>query len=431
MLEKNINTISFLTTGFFLLVLGIMLLIRKTFALTTLIVIVGLLLLIRGIIDIFMNIISKKNKKAINIILALLDIIFGIICINNKNFILISIARIVAVYFLFISITHLINYFLYIKYNIKGRLIVFIKFLVLFFLSLSLLINPNINVKYLSIILGIYLILYGINSITNFLSEVIPPSSKNKFKRSINVQLPIILTAFIPKKLIGLINEMLETDEDLSKFESIKKNKKSDLEVLIHLAPNGSAAMGHVEVSFKGKVYSYGNYDRHSRSLFDAIGDGVILIADKEKYIKYCVEKKNRYIVEFGISLTDKEKKIVEERIETLINNNTIDYYCDMQLAEMGKIKMEEFHDMSSEIYKQASGKFKKITSGKYKKFFVLKNNCVMVAQYILSSVGKEVLAINGLISPGAYYEYLNKRFNMKNTNIISRKIYSKKNIKG
>ena len=57
MLEKNINTISFLTTGIFLVVLGIMLLIRKTFALTTLIVIVGLLLLIRGIIDIFMNII--------------------------------------------------------------------------------------------------------------------------------------------------------------------------------------------------------------------------------------------------------------------------------------------------------------------------------------------------------------------------------------
>ena len=49
-----------------------------------------------------------------------------------------------------------------------------------------------------------------------------------------------------------------------------------------------------------------------------------------------------------------------------------------------------------------------------------------MVAQYILSSVGKEILAINGIISPGAYYNYLNKRFMMKKTNIISRKIYIK-----
>lgn len=425
MAKEKINTITFLIVGLFLISTGVLLLIENFLTLSTLILISGCLFCIKGLIDFFNYIIKEEKRNIINIILSILHIIFGIICINNNSFVLTTVSRIFSIYFLFISITHLINYFIYLKYNIRGKLICIIKFIILFVLSISLLLKPIINAKYLSIILSIYLILYGINAITNFLSEIIPLKTKNKVKRSINIQLPILFTAFIPPRLTRYINELLETEEE-NKFNSKKKNLTSDLEVLIHLAPNGSAAMGHVEISFKNKVYSYGNYDRHSRSLFDSIGDGVILIANKQKYIKYCIEKRERYIIEFGISLTDYEKEIVEERINKLINSNTIDYLSDKQLAEKGLIPNREFHDMSSEIYLEADGQYKKITSGKYKKFFVLKNNCAMVAQYILSSVGKEILAINGIISPGAYYNYLNKRFMMKNTNVISRKIYIK-----
>ena len=423
MVKEKINTMAFLIVGLFLITTGILLLIEKILTLTTLILISGCLFCIKGLIDFFNYITKKERRNIINIILSLLHVTFGIICINNNSFILTTISRIFSIYFLFIAITHLINYFIYVKYDIKGKLICIIKFIMLFTLFILLLSKPIINSKYLSIIFALYLILYGFNSITNFLSEIIPLKTKNKVKRSINIQLPILFTAFIPPILTRYINELLETEEE-NKFNSTKKNKTSDLEVLIHLAQTGSASMGHVEISFKNKVYSYGNYDRHSRILFDSIGDGVILIANKQKYIKYCTQKRQRYIIEFGISLTEYEKKIVEERIKSLINTNTIDYFSDKQLAEKGLIPNKEFHDMSSELYLEADGHYKKIISGKHKKFFVLKNNCVMVAQYILSCVGKEILAINGIISPGAYYNYLNKRFMMKNTNVISRKIY-------
>ena len=425
MVKEKINTITFLVIGVFLITTGILLLIENFLTLNTLILISGCLFCIKGTIDFFNYIIKKEKRNIINIILTILHISFGIICINNNSFILTTVSRIFSIYFLFIAITHLINYFIYVKYNIKGKLICIIKFIILFTLFILLLPKPIINAKYLSIIFSVYLILYGINSITNFLSEIIPLKTKNKVKKSINIQLPILFTAFIPPILTRYINELLETEEE-KKFNSKKKNLTSDLEVLIHLAPNGSASMGHVEISFKDKIYSYGNYNRHSRILFDSIGDGVILIANKQKYIKYCIEKRQRYIIEFGISLTSYEKKIVEERINKLINTNTIDYFSDKQLAEKGLIPNKDFRDMSSEIYVEADGRYKKIISGKQKKFFVLKNNCVMVAQYILSSVGKEILAINGIISPGAYYYYLNKRFLMKNTNVISRKIYIK-----
>ena len=50
-----------------------------------------------------------------------------------------------------------------------------------------------------------------------------------------------------------------------------------------------------------------------------------------------------------------------------------------------------------------------------------------MVANSILKTIGKQIFNINGIITPGAYYDYCNKRFMMKNTNVISRKIYTKR----
>ena len=96
----------------------------------------------------------------------------------------------------------------------------------------------------------------------------------------------------------------------------------------------------------------------------------------------------------------------------------------------MGKIEAGNYHDISSDIYKLADAKFFKITKGPHKKFFIFKTNCVMIAEYILGSLGKNVIAINGIISPGTYYEYLNTEFKKRNTNVITRKIYTKDNIK-
>src|SRR5699024_5600987 len=158
-------------------------------------------------------------------------------------------------------------------------------------------------------------------------------------------------------------------------FNASKSNLTPDIEVIIHLAKNGSASMGHVEVAFENKIYSYGNYNRQSRKLFDSIGDGIICIADKEKYIHYAIENKNRYLVIFGLSLTSEQKQKVQKRIQDLISTDTEDYYPDLQLYEMGKIPNGDFNDMSSDLYKLANAKFKRITRGKHKKFFVLKTN--------------------------------------------------------
>ena len=37
-----------------------------------------------------------------------------------------------------------------------------------------------------------------------------------------------------------------------------------------------------------------------------------------------------------------------------------------------------------------------------------------------------DILSINGIITPGTYYDYLNRAFKRKNSNIIYKEIYNK-----
>ena len=80
---------------------------------------------------------------------------------------------------------------------------------------------------------------------------------------------------------------------------------------------------------------------------------------------------------------------------------------------------------MSSDIYRYANGKFKKVIKGKWKTFFVLKTNCTGLVDAVLNGVGLCILKINGILTPGSYYDFLNQEFLKKQSNVIYRKIYT------
>lgn len=429
MLAKSINATTLLLNGITFIILGICLFSIHDLTLKILLLIFGGLTILFGIFSILKLLWEKQNQNIwIPIMNGIGDIVTGILVFSFSNFILHSLAVCFGLYLLLHTIINSIQYFIYRKYQIKGRLKIILNILFLVLFLIPLLFNKEENIKVTSIILGIYLIGYGLTKITDFMTVLIPKRTTNKIKQQIQIPLPVLLNAFIPRRLISLVNEMLEVESETFNYQ--KQKTIPDIYVLIHLAKNGTAAMGHVEIAFEGNIYSYGNYDMHSRILLDAIGDGVILVADKEKYIEYMVDKKERYLVEFGLSLTEKEKAVAKEQIQKLLTTNTEPYYPDLELFDKGLLPSGNYNDISSEIYQYASGKFYKITKGKYRKFFVLKTNCAMVAQYVLSSIGKQILCINGIITPGAYYDYLNTRFKLKNTNVISRKVYTRKDFK-
>lgn len=433
MIERSINATTLLLAGIILIAIGICMLLANQLTLQLLLSLFGVLTIFLGGFSICKSLWNdhlSKNDRILSILPGIRDFIVGAFVLSCQNFILHSLAICFGFYLLLHTVIDGIEYFIYRKYKIKGRLRIILAMMFQLLFLIPLLFNLEQNIQVTSIIIGIYLIGYGVTRITDFLTILIPKRETNRIKQQIQIPLPVILNAFIPRRLITLVNEMLEVKQDTELFDYQKQSETPDLYVLIHLAKGGTAAMGHMEIAYQNKIYSYGNYDMHSRSLFDAIGDGVVVVANQKKYIRYMVQKKERYIVEFGLTLTEKEKQVVEKQLNKLIMTNTEPYYPDLQKMEQGSLPKGEYTDMSSEIYRDADGKFYKITKGKYKKFFVLKTNCAMVAQYVLSSIGKQILCVNGIITPGAYYDYLNERLKLKNTNVIRRKVYTKENFK-
>ena len=385
-------------------------------------------LIIFNIISLIAFLFKKGERKLYDFLVRfILDMLLAMFFISEGKLFMTSISLDSGIYLLFHSAISLANCILYIRYNIKGKLANLMQFIINLIFAILLIVNPFKNIIYVQIVMGIYIIIYGLSRIFDFISDIIPKKTSNKIKKRIKITLPIFMNFFLPGKLLNIINEELKV-QDMQNNLNINKSKdmKPDIEVLIHLAPNGTAKLGHVEIAFKGLVYSFGNYDLHSRKFFQAFGDGVLLIAPKEEYVKYAVTKRDRYIVSFGLKLTDKQIANVTKKIDNLVNKNTIDYHSDYELAELGILPSKEYNDMSSEIYRYAGGKFKKFTAGKNKKFFVLKTNCVVIAESILETTDQKMLDINGLITPGTYYEYLNEEFLKKNSNVITRKVYTK-----
>lgn len=427
MLKKSFNVIETLLFSIICIIIGILtILLGKTFFKYDIYLIATITVLITTI-DTIRIIFNYKDIKQLILgcFKLIIEFIFAALMIYCNEIILASLTVFFGFYIFIHSILHLFNLYLYQINGIKGKLTLLNSFIITLILSILLISNPNKNIFFAQIIIGTYLIFLGMTRLIDFFGDIIPAKYSNFFKSHIQIQLPILLAMFIPKQLISIINESLEISDN-SKFKAIKQNIEPDIEVIIHLATSGSALFGHVEVCFENKIYSFGNYDMHSRKFFDSIGDGIICIADRDNYINYILNNKKRYLVVFGIQLTKEEKEIIKKRIYNLINDNTIDYYPDLQLYEQGKLDKNDYNDMSSEIYKYANGKFKKIIKGKNKKFFVAKTNCVMVANYILNGKGLKIAAINGIISPGSYYDYLNREFLNKNSNVITRKIYTK-----
>lgn len=70
--------------------------------------------------------------------------------------------------------------------------------------------------------------------------------------------------------------------------------------------------------------------------------------------------------------------------------------------------------------------KFYKFKSGYFKTYFTLTSNCVRLADTIVGSIGLDLIAINGIITPGTYYNYLDNLFKRRNTIVVKKQLYMK-----
>lgn len=407
-MSKIINTIIHATSGLLFIIIGIIYIIRNYTVYTLSFKLLGILTLISSLLKLI-NLILKRKKVLTNILDIFLNTILGILFINKPNLFIYLSTKIFSMYALIQSLCGFINLIIYKQDKLKGKIYILTTSTLSLMLSITLMFSKDTNSIYICYIIGLYLILYGITII----------SSSILTKTKIVLPLPIIFTMFLPNILIKRILKGINP-------KKINNNQDQDLEILIHLSKTGSASLGHVEFAFEDKVYSYACYNYLNRRLFGGIGDGIFGIFDKKAYLKYCICEKNRFIISYGVKLTNKEKENIIKEIDKLISTNTEIWYPEIKYYEDGLIEKRDFNEMANKIYKHANGKFYRFTKGKYKTFFVLRTNCATCVDNIFNAIGTKIINLEGIISPGTYYSYLEKEYHKKNSKIISKTLYTK-----
>lgn len=368
-----------------------------------------LILLINGMYRIMLSILNKEKKS--NLSYFVFNVVFALILFYFPT-IPVSLFKLILFFYLILYFTiGVVKYFI-LKFKSSEKNSDLIKSSLYLILSYYVLILPSNKIDLLFILIGFYFIYTSFKLLFSLLMFSFSTGFKTKIKRRIRFRLPVLLECVVPYEIFKMVNSTLDNSE-----KQKLKNGYSDstIEILIHLSNNGFNRVGHVDLCFNDKVYSYGNYDWKSRKFSELIGDGVMFIAPKDKYIPFCIKHSKKVIIGFEINLTSEEQKLIEKKLKDLISTGS-------RWNEPANSEKNNYTDL---LYKETKAKFYKFNSGHFKTYFVAGVSCCDLVDDILSTSGNKILKINGIITPGTYYDFLNYDYINKNGLVKKRNIYT------
>lgn len=353
---------------------------------------------------------------------------FIVLCflLSYPRFIFIAFPLLIGLYSLLLGVTHLIIFLQYRNEHSTKPLRQALFCIICFIFGISCLGALAAHIEISLTFIGIYFILLALTLFADFAICLIPKERKNRLKRRIRFNLPVFLTALIPYKTLTKINKYFESAPEAEKAQlSSKKPERGDanVEVFVHVAPDGFGCMGHVDLCIEGKVISYGGYDERSMKLGGGIGPGVLFEHEsKDAYIKFCKSKSNKTLFGFGLCLSSEELCRIKLKLEE-IKENAIEWLSNAQLKELVAGENLDCSDYGSQLYIATGARFYKFSHGSFKYYFVLGTNCVKLADTLLGACGTDAVAC-GIIAPGTYYTFLDREYTLQNGTVVSRKVY-------
>ena len=322
------------------------------------------------------------------------------------------------IYLVIVGIAQIVMCILEIRSGDVIRVRHIIVVLVCFSVGLPILASPIDNLNSFLIYFSVYIILLGFSMFYEAIGRVLSKKLKNKLKRRIRITLPKVIEAIIPYSVMLEINRNLSFDKK-PVYSFDKGNEKADLHILIHTSNRGFNKMGHIDLCLDGVVISFGNYDEGSRIFKETFGDGVLFTTRKmEAYINFCIDHSKKTIFDFGISLSDIQKKVIRKRIDEIMKKTYRWNYKDDKKYCNG-------NSYAAKLFKKTKAKFYKFSKGKYRTYFVLWTNCCFLVDDVVGKCGMDVVSINGIITPGTYYDFLNRELRLKSSNVVSKDIYN------
>lgn len=429
--EKYLSLTNYVFSGSIIISLGIAIIIGSQGlykSVITFLVYIFLLLGISQFITVLIK--SKKEVKKEKLIVAGCNIIFAIIMMMFPNIPLSIIPLLFAIYLLLNCAVKSINYYLMYKNKLPSKWKELFLAIFFFIVGISFLFSPLGHLPTILSIIGGYCILLGLGEFKELLQEVLSPKSKKKLKRTFRITLPVFLEAFLPRKMLYDINRYFNDMKELNEadYEQEKEDIEPDLEIFIHVSPQGFNQFGHMDIYFEGKVISYGNYDKSSIHFFESIGDGVLFESEKEKYIPFVIKHSNKTLIGFGLKLTNKQKEMIKKEL-IRIKSDVYEWLPIAKIDRQNNVqkKVSEYDDYASVLYLETKENttFFKFKRGEFKTYFVLGSNCTLFADKVIGKSGTDLLKMVGLITPGSYLDYLEHEFCKKNSIVIRKTIYN------
>lgn len=279
-----------------------------------------------------------------------------------------------------------------------------------------------------SMLLGFYLLLFSFNIFIDALTSLMGSSDgAQKAKKRIRISMPVIISAFLPIKLLRSVNKLVEEGpETFLLLPNQSKKQNEDLIIFIHTREGLVTGMGHVDISIDGTVYSYGNYDDSTWKFGGFFADGVLVEMDNKSHIKQALKIEKKILMAYGLSLTPEHKIAVKNKLNELLKD-TIPWESSAEQCEKGLIKGKpsDYKDTSSQLYNDYKAHFLKFKHGNpFKTYYAMGTNCVKLADSIVGKSGVDVLKVNGIITPGTYLDYLDRLYERGDSIVISRTLY-------
>ncbi len=421
-LNKNLVFYFLISLGLF--VAGVLSLWAKSSLLSLVMLVLGIALLISGLIQTVRFFLPKVHHQGdFNTLLrALLSIGGSIFLIWYQGVPQWLMVVVFGGYMLVYATACLVQWWLYRRDRVKGRLMLFLTALVLYVVGGIFLLSPSLTMDDMLILLGIYFILLGVTYFRDGFDSL-SSNTRNRMTRKIRITLPAIVCALIPAKTLNDINAYLKENDEVFEEDDHSEVQEPDLEVYVHVTNSGFGLLGHVDIGFEGSILSYGNYDTESYRLNSVIGDGVFFLSPIEQTIEnyLSVEKNNLFV--YGLRLNEEQKAQIRRSINRIVAQG-VRWHTRIE-RENGFDHPQDYQDdYPSRLVYRTGARFYKFQSGRFKTYFALGSNCVLLADSILGRLGTDVLSMRGLITPGTYLDYLDKEYHKKGSMVVTRQFY-------
>ncbi|QIK69260.1 hypothetical protein G7062_02680 [Erysipelothrix sp. HDW6C] len=312
---------------------------------------------------------------------------------------------------LFNAAVHGLEFFVHVKDNTRGKFTSLFATLISLGMGLLLIFSGVESRFIINLQIGAYIILFGI--VQGF------SSIRVLFKKEVRVSLsaPVVVAALIPNFLIKNISAIeLQNPEVFS--EDVRETKGNNLSVYLYAKDEGHERIGHLDIGYKGGIYSYGAHDNFNRAKSMAYGDGVMIVGSEKDFVQYAVNT-GTTVFRFVVQLTELQAEMIEERIAVILNDA---YFYDYPYQD----DPEGENYLSRLRHAGLHVDFYKFHKGKFKTYNVFTTNCVLVADQIVESTGMKLFQISGVATPGAYYEYLDSQINKPGSIVVGKEVYRK-----